>query len=86
MSPIARLRPARLPTPDQLKAPPAVPDTELEGSTDDPALVKVIDRRWYEKNKHIYPMSIWEDFDVNRDYSQGGRKDREGNNFFFSSR
>lgn len=77
---------AGLLTADQLKAPPAIPDAELEGSADDPALVKVIDRRWYEKNKHIYPMSIWEDFDVNRDYSQGGRKDREGNNFFFSSR
>ncbi|OQO09336.1 hypothetical protein B0A48_04734 [Cryoendolithus antarcticus] len=77
--------PAGLTTADELHAVPAIPDADLEGFSDDPALTKVIDRRWYEKNKHIYPMSVWEEYDASRDYSKGGRKDQEGNAFFFSS-
>lgn len=74
-------------TAEQLKERPAtIPDAELEGFDYDPTLLKVVDRRWYEKNKHIYPMSVWEDFDPAKDYSDGGKKDREGNAFFFSSR
>lgn len=61
-----------------------MPDTELEGYNDDPSLTKVVDRRWYERNKHIYPASLWEDFDPARDYSQGPRKDGMGNAMFFS--
>jgi protein FAM50 len=57
---------------------------ELEGYSDDPSSVKVVDRRWYEKNKHIYPASLWEEFDVTKDYSQGQRKDTAGNALFFS--
>ncbi|QIW99115.1 hypothetical protein AMS68_004633 [Peltaster fructicola] len=63
---------------------PQYPDQDLEGFTDEPTLTRVVDRRWYEKNKHIYPASVWEDFDVQRDYSKGGRKDRDGNQMFFS--
>lgn len=63
---------------------PVVVDGDLEGFPDDPAFTKVVDRRWYERNKHIYPASAWEDFDPQRDYSQGGRKDREGNQMFFA--
>ncbi|KAM0717248.1 hypothetical protein Q7P37_007100 [Cladosporium fusiforme] len=63
-----------------------IPDEDLEGFDRDPSLLRVVDRRWYEKNKHIYPMSVWEDFDPAKDYSDGGKKDREGNAFFFSSR
>lgn len=74
-------------TADQLRDQPApIPDSELEGFDRDPSLVKVVDRRWYEKNKHIYPMSVWADFDPAKDYSDGGKKDREGNAFFFSAR
>ena len=74
-------------TAEQLKnQPAAIPDADLEGFDRDPSLLKVVDRRWYEKNKHIYPMSVWEDFDPAKDYSDGGKKDREGNAFFFSSR
>jgi protein FAM50 len=73
-------------TAEQLKAPPEIHDADLEGFNDDAALTKVIDRRWYEKNKHIYPMSVWEEYDAERDYTQGGRKDKEGNAFFYSSR
>ena len=63
---------------------PLVPESELEGFETDASLTKVVDRRWYEKNKHIYPASTWEDFDPTRDYSSGVRKDTEGNAFFFS--
>jgi len=59
-------------------------DSELEGFNDDPNLTKVVDRRWYERNKHIYPASSWEEFDEKRDYSTGVRKDKDGNNMFFS--
>jgi len=59
-------------------------DSRLEGLDDDPNLTKVVDRRWYERNKHIFPASVWEEFDPTKDYSKGIRKDTEGNAFFFS--
>jgi protein FAM50 len=58
----------------------------LEGHDDDPTLTKVVDRRWYEKNKHIYPASVWKEFKVGKEFEQmtkGGRKDAQGNSFFF---
>lgn len=58
------------------------PESELEGYRDDPSLTKVVDRRWYEKNKHIFPASTWEDFDPTKVYTSGVRKDNEGNVFF----
>jgi protein FAM50 len=61
-----------------------IPDEELEGFKDDPKNTKVVDRRWYERNKHIYPMTIWEEWDPKKDYSNGIRKDAQGNAFFFS--
>ncbi|KAK0277467.1 hypothetical protein LTR91_006098 [Friedmanniomyces endolithicus] len=66
--------------------PAALPDISLEGYLADPSLTKVVDRRWYERNKHIYPASLWEDFDPARDYSKGVRKDGEGNALFYSRR
>ncbi|KAK7513891.1 XAP5, circadian clock regulator-domain-containing protein [Phyllosticta citriasiana] len=59
-------------------------DASLEGFDDDPTLTKVVDRRWYERNKHIYPASIWEEYHPKKDYSNSVRKDQEGNSFFFS--
>ena len=59
-------------------------DSRLEGYNDDPNMTKVVDRRWYERNKHIFPASVWEEFDPGKDYSRGIRKDAEGNAFFFS--
>ncbi|KAL8762784.1 MAG: hypothetical protein Q9184_001266 [Pyrenodesmia sp. 2 TL-2023] len=59
-------------------------DTNLEGANDDPNFTKVVDRRWYERNKHIFPASVWEEFDPTRDYSKGMRRDAEGNAFFFT--
>ena len=59
-------------------------DRHLEGVSDDPNFTKVVDRRWYERNKHIFPASVWEEFDPGKDYANGVRKDAEGNAFFFS--
>jgi protein FAM50 len=55
----------------------------LEGCDDDPTYTKVVDRRWYERNKHIFPASVWEDFDPERDPSKEVRRDQGGNAFFF---
>ena len=55
----------------------------LEGANDDPNFTKVVDRRWYERNKNIFPASVWEEFDPGKDYSKCRRKDMEGNAFFF---
>lgn len=63
----------------------ALPDiSTLEGANDDPTLTKVVDRRWFEKNKHIYPASVWQEFDPEKDYSTEVQKDAGGNTFFFS--
>ena len=62
-----------------------VPGNEhLEGRDDDPTYTKVVDKRWYEKNKHIYPASMWKEFKVGKDFEQSlkSRKDAEGNSFF----
>ncbi|OCK80614.1 XAP5-domain-containing protein [Lepidopterella palustris CBS 459.81] len=67
-----------------LSTAPSDADTKLEGWNDDPSLTKVVDRRWYERNKHIFPASVWEEFDPGRDYAKGHRRDAEGNSFFFS--
>ncbi|KAF3767238.1 hypothetical protein M406DRAFT_39017 [Cryphonectria parasitica EP155] len=57
---------------------------DLEGAGDDPTFTKVVDRRWYERNKHIYPASLWQEFDPEKDYTSDVRKDNGGNTFFFS--
>lgn len=59
-------------------------DDELEGYDDDANFTKVVDRRWYERNKHIFPASMWEEFDPAKDYSSEVRRDALGNSFFFS--
>ncbi|KAI5923552.1 XAP5, circadian clock regulator-domain-containing protein [Camillea tinctor] len=56
----------------------------LEGASDDAAFTKVVDRRWYERNKHIYPASMWQDFDPEKDYQKEIRRDTGGNTFFYS--
>ncbi|KAI5817206.1 XAP5, circadian clock regulator-domain-containing protein [Pyronema omphalodes] len=53
------------------------------GGKEDPTMTKVVDRRWYERNKHIFPASIWTDFDPNVDYKGMVRRDLGGNAFFF---
>ncbi|MCJ1314149.1 hypothetical protein MMC25_007829 [Agyrium rufum] len=59
-------------------------DKELEGYDFDPNTTKVVDRRWYERNKHIFPASVWEEFDPTKDYTKALRRDAEGNTYFFS--
>ncbi|RMZ87338.1 hypothetical protein DV736_g5433, partial [Chaetothyriales sp. CBS 134916] len=59
---------------------------EPEGHDDDPSYTKVVDRRWYERNKHIYPASTWREFKADKQFEDGthGKTDAEGNAFFFS--
>ncbi|KAK3306415.1 XAP5, circadian clock regulator-domain-containing protein [Chaetomium strumarium] len=58
--------------------------SQLEGASDDPTLTKVVDRRWYQRNKHLYPANLWQEFDPEKDYSKEIRRDPGGNAFFFS--
>ncbi|KAF2866828.1 XAP5, circadian clock regulator-domain-containing protein [Massariosphaeria phaeospora] len=62
----------------------AAPDAELEGFGDDASITKVVDRRWYERNKHIFPASVWVEYSPGKEISKMQRKDTEGNSFFFS--
>lgn len=61
-------------------------ELNLEGRNADPSYTKVVDRRWYEKNKHIFPASTWKEFKVGREFEElaKGKKDAEGNAFFYS--
>lgn len=61
-----------------------VDNADLEGMNDDPTFTKVVDRRWYERNKHIFPASVWQDFDPEKDYQKEVKRDAGGNPFFFS--
>ncbi|KAG5947921.1 hypothetical protein E4U59_006171 [Claviceps monticola] len=56
----------------------------LEGVADEPVRTKVVDRRWYDRNKHIYPASTWQEFDPEMDYMSEVRKDNGGNTYFFA--
>ena len=51
--------------------------------TEDGSMTKVVDRRWYERNKHIFPASVWTNFDPAKDYKGMVRRDRDNNAFFF---
>ncbi|AEO55639.1 hypothetical protein MYCTH_2299695 [Thermothelomyces thermophilus ATCC 42464] len=63
----------------------STPDlSKLEGASDDPTFTKVVDRRWYQRNKHIYPASVWQVFDPEKDYSKEIPRDPGGNAFFFT--
>jgi protein FAM50 len=66
------------------KASEEAPKLDLEGSNDDPTFTKVVDRRWYERNKHIFPASVWQEFDPEKDYQKEVKRDLGGNAFFFS--
>jgi protein FAM50 len=41
-------------------------DSRIETENSHPG--KVVERRWYERNKHIFPASRWEVFDPTKDY------------------
>ncbi|XWW98851.1 hypothetical protein V2A60_006854 [Cordyceps javanica] len=77
--------PGGLSTAAEVKANKGLPDiSTLEGADEDPLETKVVDRRWYERNKHIYPASTWQNFDPETDYANQIRKDGGGNTFFYS--
>ncbi|EAW06746.1 FAM50/XAP5 family protein [Aspergillus clavatus NRRL 1] len=63
------------------------PDNDqLEGADKDPSLTKVVDRRWYERNKHIFPSSLWREYEPGPEFEEKmrtTRRDTEGNTFFF---
>lgn len=77
------------------KPPPATPegsllsrpsDDNLEGAEKDPTMTKVVDRRWYEKNKHIFPASLWQEYEPGKEFEEKmstSRRDAQGNVFFF---
>ncbi|KAE8162237.1 XAP5, circadian clock regulator-domain-containing protein [Aspergillus tamarii] len=59
---------------------------KLEGADKDPASTKVVDRRWYERNKHIYPASLWREYEPGPEFEEKmrtTRRDASGNTFFF---
>ncbi|KAJ5760354.1 hypothetical protein N7520_007510 [Penicillium odoratum] len=61
-------------------------DHPLEGADKDSAETKVVDRRWYEKNKHIYPASLWNEYEPGKEFEEkmsSTRRDAQGNTFFF---
>lgn len=62
----------------------SIENPDLEGTNDDPTFTKVVDRRWYERNKHIFPASVWQEFDPEKDYQNEVKRDAGGNAFFFS--
>lgn len=81
---------------DYSNKPPPVPATEgplarpsdeqLEGADKDPMLTKVVDRRWYERNKHIFPASLWHEYEPGEEFEKKmstSKRDGEGNTFFF---
>ncbi len=43
-------------------------DTRVEKDESHPG--KVVERRWYDRNKHIFPASRWEVFDPTKDYGR----------------
>ena len=62
-------------------------ESVLEGADHDPNLTKIVDVKWYQDHKHIYPCNMWELYDTNdvqRDYSYSktARRDAHGNSFF----
>ncbi|KAJ5718442.1 hypothetical protein N7488_004088 [Penicillium malachiteum] len=61
-------------------------EQQLEGADKDSAETKVVDRRWYERNKHIYPASLWNEYEPGKEFEEkmsSTRRDAEGNTFFF---
>ncbi|KAE8356346.1 XAP5, circadian clock regulator-domain-containing protein [Aspergillus coremiiformis] len=76
--------PATAPTNDGPLSRPS--NDQLEGADKDSASTKVVDRRWYERNKHIYPASLWREYEPGPEFEEKMRttkRDALGNTFFF---
>ncbi|OJJ88303.1 FAM50/XAP5 family protein [Aspergillus glaucus CBS 516.65] len=77
-------KPAPAPETDDPLSRPS--DEQLEGADKDPMLTKVVDRRWYERNKHIFPASLWHEYEPGEEFEEkmtSTRRDAQGNIFFF---
>ena len=58
----------------------------LEGGDRDPTLTRVVNRKWYERNKHIFPASLWCEYEPGKEFEEKmttARRDAKGNVFFF---
>ncbi|KAK9238862.1 XAP5, circadian clock regulator-domain-containing protein [Lipomyces kononenkoae] len=51
---------------------------DFEHPDEDIKRTKVVHRNWYEKNKHIFPASIWREFDPEVDYTTLVLRDSQG--------
>ncbi|KAK9362200.1 XAP5, circadian clock regulator-domain-containing protein [Lipomyces starkeyi] len=56
----------------------AGPLFDFESPDEDIKRTKVVHRTWYEKNKHIFPASIWREFDPEVDYTTLVLRDSQG--------
>ncbi|CAG7922299.1 unnamed protein product [Penicillium olsonii] len=64
----------------------SINDDQLEGADKEFSETKVVDRRWFEKNKHIYPASLWHEYEPGKEFEEkmtSTRRDAQGNTFFF---
>ncbi|CAZ85110.1 unnamed protein product [Tuber melanosporum] len=62
-------------------SPTPTPQTRTPNpNRDNPTVTNMVDRRWYE-NKHIFPASVWTEFDPHRGYWNMVRRDMGGNTF-----
>jgi protein FAM50 len=84
VAPAQAAQPAGLSNPSKGAVKESADQTTFEGASDDPTFTKVVDRRWYERNKHIYPASVWQEFDPEKDYQNEIKRDTGGNAFFFA--
>ncbi|CAZ82826.1 unnamed protein product [Tuber melanosporum] len=65
-------------------SPSPTPQTRTPNpNRDNPTMTNMVDRRWYELIKQIFPASVWTEFNPHKDYSNTVRRDMGGNTFFF---
>ncbi|KAK9452653.1 XAP5, circadian clock regulator-domain-containing protein [Dipodascopsis uninucleata] len=51
---------------------------DFDNQDEDVKRTKVVHRPWYEKNKHIYPASLWQEFDPETNYTDLILRDQHG--------
>ncbi|CUS09482.1 unnamed protein product, partial [Tuber aestivum] len=65
-------------------SPSPTPQTRTPNpNRDNPTMTNMVDRRWYEVIKQIFPASVWTEFDPHKDYSNMVRQDMGRSTFFF---
>lgn len=53
-----------------------------QSGADSTVNTKVVSRLWYERNKHVFPASVWQEFDPKVDYSKQVLRDKWGEVLF----